>query len=126
VKADIAAGITVAADYVLLRMALENLIENAARYSTPGGAIHVRAGPAAAGRVRLEVRDEGPGIPAADLPHIFEKFYRGSQEGKTKGTGLGLAIVKGMVELCGGTVSVASKASGTTFTLALPAANALP
>ncbi len=109
------------ADYGLLSQALQNLVENAARYSRAGGAIMLgveRAG----GRVILTVTDEGPGIPAEDLPHLFEKFYRGRQAGKTKGTGLGLAIVKAIVELCGGRVEVRSSDAGTQFRVDLPEA----
>ncbi len=120
VRIEVAPDTWVRADYGLLRRAVENLVENAARYSTPGGAITMGAERAAGDRVRFAIADEGPGIPATDLPHIFEKFYRGIQEGRTKGTGLGLAIVKGMVELCGGTISVTSSASGTHFSLDLP------
>jgi two-component system sensor histidine kinase KdpD len=112
-------------DYGLLFQALSNLVENAATYSTAGQPLILSAraeGPV----VQVSVRDCGPGIPPEDLPHIFEKFYRGSQAGKTKGTGLGLAIVKAMVELSGGRVSVRSDDSGAEFSLALPATGAPP
>ncbi|MGK2964513.1 MAG: sensor histidine kinase [Tepidiformaceae bacterium] len=109
------------ADYGLIWQVATNLLENAARYSKPGAPIELRTG-VLPGRARFEVHDAGPPIPAGDLPHIFEKFYRGAQEGKTKGTGLGLAIVKAMVDLCAGRISVASNSDGTTFAVELSAA----
>lgn len=112
-------GLWIRADYALLTQALRNIIENAARYSLTGGAIHLSAEQAGA-RVNISIRDEGPGIAAQDLPHIFEKFYRGRGSKGAKGTGLGLAIVKAMVELSGGTVDVASSRDGTTFQVAFP------
>lgn len=116
-----ASGLWVKADYGLLQQALANLVENAAKYSTPGGPIALEAAPSP-GRVTLSVRDSGPGIPPEDLPHLFEKFYRGKSAGAVKGTGLGLSLVKAMVELCGGSVSVESTEQGTRFTISLPSA----
>lgn len=112
-------GLWARADYGLLLQALTNLTENAAKYSTPGGAIQLRAH-AHAGRVVLEVADDGPGISAADLPHIFERFYRGAEGKQVQGTGLGLAIARAMVELCGGHVTVESSPAGSTFRISLP------
>jgi two-component system sensor histidine kinase KdpD len=116
-------GLWMKADYGLLQQALANLIENAARYSTPGEPIFLEAAPSP-GRMVLSVRDTGPGIPSEDLPHLFEKFYRGRAAGPVKGTGLGLSLVKAMVELSGGTVSVESTDQGARFTLSLPSAAA--
>lgn len=117
------AGLWVRADYGLLTQAVTNLIENAHKYSTPGAPILVEA-TGAPGRVTISVADAGPGIAPEDLPHVFEKFYRGQRVKGTGGTGLGLALVKAMVELCGGAVSVSSNAGGTRFTISLPAAPA--
>lgn len=111
-------GLWARADYGLLLQALTNLTENAAKYSTLGGAIQLRAH-ADAGRVVLEVADEGPGISAADLPHIFERFYRGTEGKRVQGTGLGLAIARAMVELCGGHMAVESSPAGSTFRISL-------
>jgi two-component system sensor histidine kinase KdpD len=116
-------GLWVRADYGLLLQALTNLVENAAKYSTPGGAVHLRAR-AGAGPVILEVADEGPGISAADLPHIFERFYRGAEGKRALGTGLGLALARAMVELCGGNVTVESSPAGSTFRITVPPASA--
>jgi two-component system sensor histidine kinase KdpD len=116
-------GLWLRADYGLLMQALTNLVENAAKYSRPGGAIRLSA-TAEGHRVRLACGDTGPGIPAEDLPHVFEKFYRGSDAAKSKGSGLGLAIAKAMVELCGGVIHVTSGPEGTVFTIDLARAEA--
>ncbi len=109
------------ADYVLITQSLGNLIENAAKYSLPGRDIRLAA--ARDGEhIVLTIADRGPGIPAGDVPHIFEKFYRGAQDGKTKGTGLGLSIVKAMIELCGGDIRVSSSPAGAVFIIELPRA----
>lgn len=118
VEREVPAGLWVRADYALLLQAVVNLIENAAKYSTPACPIFVEAN-AQAGRVFIRVRDSGPGIPESDLPHIFEKFYRGSRAGLGTGTGLGLALVKAMVESCGGKIHVTSSTTGTVFEIGL-------
>jgi signal transduction histidine kinase len=105
-----------------LRLMIGNLIDNAIRYSQPGGDvdIRVRAEPAA---VVVEVQDTGVGIPQRDLPRIFERFYRVDQarSRETGGTGLGLSIVKHVCENHGGTVSVTSELGhGSTFEVRLP------
>jgi signal transduction histidine kinase len=108
-------------DESLIVQALVNLIENAAKYSTPGGAIHLSAREGG-NVVELVVEDEGPGIAPQDLPHIFERYFRAPEHSqRVKGSGLGLAIVKGFTTLCKGTVSVQSSPAGTRFILALPA-----
>ena len=109
-------------DESLVVQALVNLIENAAKYSKPGGAIRLGSARTPSG-VELSVSDEGPGIAEGDLPHIFERFYRASNQSKrVKGSGLGLAIVKGFVMLSGGTVRADSSPNGTRFVITLPAA----
>jgi two-component system, OmpR family, sensor histidine kinase KdpD len=110
------------ADESLITQALINLIENAAKYSKPDGAIHLEATPDSDSAI-FTVTDEGPGIAREDLPHIFERFYRAEEHSRRiKGSGLGLTIVKGFVELCGGSVDVENSASGTRFIIRLPAA----
>jgi two-component system sensor histidine kinase KdpD len=110
------------ADESLISQALVNLIENAAKYSKPGGAIHLKATDQA-GRVVITVEDEGPGIAPQDLPYVFERFYRAEEHSRrVRGSGLGLTIVKAFVELCGGEAAVESTPRGTRFTIRLPAA----
>jgi len=108
-------------DHGLMLRAMINLVENAAKYSDPAGAIALSC-ENTHGRVVLSVGDNGPGISREDVPFIFEKFYRGSAGKKTLGSGLGLSIVKAMVELNRGRITVESRESGTTVRISLPAA----
>ncbi len=111
-------------DSARLERAFSNLLSNAVRYSPEGGAISVRL-TREHGRSSLAVlriQDEGIGVPAADLPRIFERFYRGSNvPGKIVGTGIGLSGVRQIVEQHGGSVHVESvEGRGSTFTIVLP------
>jgi two-component system sensor histidine kinase KdpD len=108
-------------DEVLLRQAIVNLLDNAARYSHPDGAVTASA-TAHGAAVHVQVADDGPGIAPADLPHLFDRFYRGRDSGEQRGSGLGLAIVKGMVELSGGWISVSNVGGGAAFRITLPRA----
>lgn len=109
-------------DPLKITQVVENLLDNAIKYTPRGSRIEVSARLAAA-EVEVCVRDNGPGIPAADLPHIFERFYR-VDKGRSRekgGTGLGLSIVKHIVQLHGGRVWVESKpAHGAAFFFTLP------
>jgi two-component system sensor histidine kinase KdpD len=121
VTVDASADLLVLADESLIAQALVNLIENAAKYSTPGRAIHLRASHAGE-RIELTVEDEGPGIARDDLAHVFDRFYRAAEHSRrVKGSGLGLAIVKGFVTLSGGSVRAESSPEGTRFVITLPA-----
>ena len=107
-----------------LAQVLRNLLSNALRHTPAGGLITVRV-EAQAGQVRLQVADSGTGIAASDLPHVFNRFYRGdkSRSRRGGGAGLGLAIARQLITVHGGTIEVASASGqGTTFTLSLPAA----
>jgi two-component system OmpR family sensor kinase len=110
-------------DRSALGTVLRNLLVNACKYAP--GARQVWSVRRDGGRARVDVHDEGPGIPQTDLPHIFERFYRGEKTRSREegGSGLGLAIVKGLVEAQGGEVAVASaEGAGTTVTVWLPLA----
>jgi len=109
------------ANPVQMREMIDNLLSNALKYILPGGKIVVRAG-LAQKQLILQVQDSGIGIPALDLPYIFDKFYRASNSSSEySGTGLGLAIVKSIVENHNGRIWVESTVGqGTTFTVVLP------
>ena len=107
-------------DGQLLHHILSNLLSNAIKYSPAGSEVRLAVEPAGE-QVVFRVEDHGIGIPAADLPHLFEPFHRASNVSHISGTGLGLNIVKRMVDLCGGRISVASEEGrGSTFTVELP------
>jgi signal transduction histidine kinase len=113
----------VSGDEVRLDQLLTNLIDNAITYTPAGGTIDVRVD-AGNGFVRAEVADDGPGIPAADVPHVFERFHR-VDKARTRaggGAGLGLAICRSIARAHGGDVEVRSTAgAGSVFTVRLPA-----
>ena len=107
-------------DAKLMKEAITNLISNALKYSSAGTTVGIDL-TASDARIVLRVSDQGIGIPADDLPHLFEPFHRAGNVGQIKGTGLGLSITKNAVELHGGTITAASEVGrGTTFTITLP------
>jgi signal transduction histidine kinase len=106
-----------------LKQVFINLVANAIQYTPPSGDVYLsleKVGDYA----RVICRDTGPGIPAEDLPHIFERFYRAEKSrtrGRTTGFGLGLSIANWIVERHGGRIEVESKdGKGTTFAIWLP------
>jgi two-component system phosphate regulon sensor histidine kinase PhoR len=110
------------ADEARLQEVIYNLLDNAVKYSQAGGTVFLRA-EIDGERVRISVADQGVGIPEADLPRIFERFYRADKARSRElgGTGLGLSIVKHIVQLHGGTVEAASEpGKGTTISVLLP------
>ncbi|MFI5721910.1 sensor histidine kinase [Streptomyces cyaneofuscatus] len=125
------AGPILPADPVRLRQAVGNLVSNAVRHTPAGGRVTLRAYEEEAGRlsegageVVIEVADTGTGIPAGDLRHVFDRFWRAekSRSRRTGGSGLGLAIVRKLAEAHGGTASATStEGEGSAFTLRLPA-----
>lgn len=120
VSASVAPGLVVSADRDRLRQALANLMDNAIKYTPAGGRVEVAAAREGASVV-IRVRDTGAGIPAHDLPRIFDRLYRGDQSRATRGLGLGLSLVRAYIEAHGGTVEVESApGTGSTFTIRLP------
>jgi signal transduction histidine kinase len=109
-------------DPLRIGQVVANLVGNAVKFTPREGRVAVSVTPWRAG-ARIEVNDSGVGIDASELPHIFERFYRGSQanEARGSGSGLGLAIVRSIVDMHRGTVTVSSRLGvGTTFTVTLP------
>lgn len=115
-------GMTVRADRLQLVSAVSNLVDNAVKYSNPGGCVRLSA--SVDGDVlEISVADQGVGIPARDIDRIFERFYRvdRARSRETGGTGLGLAIVRHIATNHGGDVTVRSReGEGSTFTLRVP------
>jgi two-component system sensor histidine kinase MprB len=109
IEADLAQTTVVGAPATLER-AIANLLDNAAKWSPPGGRIQVHLYDG-----ELTVRDHGPGIDEADLPHIFERFYRATSARSQPGSGLGLAIVKQVAEAHGGAVTAERARDGGTI-----------
>jgi signal transduction histidine kinase len=115
-------------DAAALRSAVQNLIANAMKYGGADRWVGIKAEHVSDRRhseVRITISDHGPGIPAEDLPHIFDPFYRGAEAvaRQVHGNGLGLSLVRRIVSAHGGRVSVTTRAgAGSAFTIALPAA----
>jgi len=110
----------VSLDRTLTLLALSNLLENAFKFTPQKSGVIELGGEREGDHLRLWVTDNGSGIHPEDLPHVFDRFYRGKNAGK-EGSGLGLAIVKSIAEIQGGFVAVESTlGKGSTFTLRLP------
>jgi signal transduction histidine kinase len=111
---------TIEVDSRILSHALRNLLDNALTYTDRGGSITLAA-EAGADSVTISVADTGAGIPAAFVPHVFDRFFRVPGQSRGTGTGLGLAIVREIVLAHGGSITCASEPGvGTTFRLTLP------
>ena len=112
-------------DAVLFDAVLANLLENVARHTPPATSLGISAARADGGQVTLTIEDDGPGVAAADLPRLFDKFFRvvGPGEGARRGMGIGLSVVRGLMEALGGTVSARhARAGGLAIDLGLPVA----
>lgn len=108
-------------DRAKVRQVISILIDNAIRYTPPGGEVVVRARRQDV-HTAVEVSDTGPGISEEQVPHLFERFYRADPARSTEGTGLGLSIAKQIANAHGGSIEVdSSPGKGSTFTLLLPA-----
>jgi two-component system, OmpR family, phosphate regulon sensor histidine kinase PhoR len=118
------ADVKVLADVEALSEILDNLVDNAVKYTPPGGTIGVRWG-SDGDMCKFEIADTGIGIPESDIGRIFERFYRvdKARSRELGGTGLGLSIVKHLVQALHGTIQASSEVGkGTTFTVRLPRA----
>jgi signal transduction histidine kinase len=121
--------VVISADPIRLEQAAANLIDNAVKYTAPGGRVDVQvsveaggvnAGPDGQSAI-LRVSDTGPGIPSDEVPRIWDRLFRGDTSRTERGLGLGLSLVKAIVEAHGGTVNVWTEmGKGSTFTVALP------
>jgi two-component system OmpR family sensor kinase len=114
-------GALIRVDPDALRRIVTNLVDNAARYSRPEGAITI-TGDTGPSNVSISIADEGPGLSPQDAARVFDRFYRARAGRKSiAGTGLGLAIVRGLVEQSGGSIRIDTAPSrGTTVTVTLP------
>jgi two-component system sensor histidine kinase KdpD len=107
-------------DATLIERVLCNLLENAAKYTPAGSRIAIHGTPSD-GLLHIEVRDNGPGIPAGSEDAIFEKFTRGERESSKPGVGLGLAICRALVEAHGGTIrALQAPEGGAAFVFTIP------
>jgi signal transduction histidine kinase len=114
-------GLRARADQARLHQVVANLVDNAAKHSPPGGQVRVSARARADGGIRIEVADQGPGIPEGERTRVFERFTRGGGGEQTGGgTGLGLAIARWAVQLHGGTIEVAPSERGALIRVDLP------
>jgi two-component system phosphate regulon sensor histidine kinase PhoR len=110
----------VRADAPRLEQVLVNLIHNSVKFTPPGGQVILSA-QKEDGCIRFAVQDSGAGIPAADLPRIFERFYKTDRARSSGGTGLGLSICRHIVEAHGGQIWVESEeGKGSTFFFTIP------
>jgi len=120
VDTDLADPVPARADPDRIHQAIANLLANAVRYCRPGDRVTVRVRVEQAAAV-LAIADTGPGIPADDLPHVFDRLWRGRHARAVAGSGIGLAVVRELVTAHGGTVTADSPpAGGTTVTIRLP------
>ena len=114
-------GIIVLGQENKLVQILQNLLQNASKFTPLSGEIEVNANPVENGHIMVSVSDSGSGIPAEHIAHVFERFYKVDRSRRDKGTGLGLSIVKHLVQAHGGEVSVESvEGEGSTFYFTIP------
>jgi signal transduction histidine kinase len=120
VTSDVDAGVAVMGDRVRLEQVAANLMDNAVKYTPGGGTVTIRV-TAEPGYGAMSVTDSGLGIPADELPHVWERLFRGDKSRAERGQGLGLSLVKAIVEAHGGSVDVASQpGQGAAFTARIP------
>ncbi len=118
---------TLYGDIRMMQRMISNLLDNAIKYSPAGGTVEVFLRAEGAGSVALSVRDTGMGIPPDDLPHVFERFYRGDPSRTQSGSGLGLSLAQAIAKAHGGGIAVSSEPGrGSTFHVNLPQSPATP
>ena len=116
-------SVTVMADQERLGLAVDALVENAVKFTSPGDAIELSVAGDPVGQVRLGVADTGSGIPTDELPRVFDRFRTGNGDRRVRGTGLGLALVRAVARAHGGSVAVRSTPDqGSDFEILLPVA----
>lgn len=120
-SSEIQAGLTVTGDRLLLAQAVGNLLDNAVKYTRPGGRIRLVAQRDADGGIQIVVADTGPGIPEAELAKARQRFYRGDASRHAEGVGLGLSLVDAVARLHGGELRLEGSNPGLRAILALPA-----
>jgi signal transduction histidine kinase len=119
-ESEVPPELEVDADLNRLRQVIANLLDNAVKYTPAGGRVRIEAS-RREDRVRITVRDTGPGIPDEELPHIWERLYRGDRSRSTPGLGLGLSLVQAIVQAHGGAVAARNlPEGGAEFTVRLP------
>ena len=120
IESDLAAAAVVNADPVRLHQLFGNLLGNVARYCREGDSVRIRLATDAVSATVI-VADTGPGIPPAEVPHVFDRLWRGSRASDVAGSGIGLAVARELVRAHGGTIDAESDGvHGTTFTVRLP------
>jgi signal transduction histidine kinase len=111
----------VSGDARMLQRMLANLVDNAVKYTPPGGAVEISLSESEKKDVTIAIRDTGIGISENDLPHVFERFYRCDRSRSQPGTGLGLSLARAIARAHGGDITVTSALDrGSTFTVRLP------
>jgi heavy metal sensor kinase len=114
-------GMRLTGDGRMIQRMLANLLDNAIKYTGPGGRVDVSASNTATGRMEISVADTGTGIASGDLPRVFERFYRGDQSRSASGIGLGLSLARAIARAHGGDITVVSApGTGSSFTVTIP------
>jgi signal transduction histidine kinase len=111
--------VTVMGDLPMLQRLIANLLDNAIKYTPSGGAVTISMTTGTTG-VKVNIADTGVGIDEGDIPHIFDRFYRGDKSRSTNGSGLGLSLAQAIARAHGGDISVKNTASGSLFSVFLP------
>jgi heavy metal sensor kinase len=121
---DVPGSLPIVGDIRLLQRMLGNLLDNAIKYTPAGGTVGVAAGWCNGRKAAITVKDTGAGISPKDLPHVFERFYRGDPSRSLPGSGLGLSFARAVARAHGGDITVASSPAGSAFSVNIPAAPA--